>query len=520
MSRKRKQQMPRRPGNEPRNRSKSWEDREARDDRRDYKRREKEERGDRQLSSLNDFSWYDRYPILTEGAARLPFPYRPGMLVPFGTGTKSAIAYSVPGIMAIGWLPTVGYSTDDVSPVSTVAREIWSRVRSEFSSPLDVDPPDFVPYILALDSIYSYIGHLTRIYSLLDWYSANNHVTPDGLLTALGCSNQLIQSMRENKADFNLGINYLIHQVRKFSAPFDMDLIKRHYWMNANVYTDAPSINSQFYVFTQLGFYKYSLLNVGPTGTGTDKATGAELVLTSIYSATSYKDLLDFGNTLLEAMNTSEDAYTMNGYLMRAYGLKPAMEIDDVPIVTNFDASYQEEVLAQIENASGVYPVWNGGITNLTWFQGFNVWQDPTTNIVYSKPHLTVPADDIKSGCFLVPVADQAYPLSIRSDAPQVKDVVVASRLKTVLAKPQPNDGLATGDVKIISGTEAVVGMYTLSRNRTDMKTWATAFYPTMFQNSDATIYSTLLTGLLAAGTFDWRPIAYYPTTEGNDGTL
>lgn len=505
----------RKPGDEPRNRKGSWENREARDDRRDYKRREEHAAKD-MLSSLNDFSWYNRYPLLLEGAARLPFPYRPGMTIPFGTGTKNLRKYAIPGVMTLGWLPTIGFSNDATSPASTVAREIWAKVRSEFSSGLDVDPPDFVPYIMALDSIYSYIAMLTRIYSLLDWYSANNHVTPDGLLNAHGCSSALIQDMRENKADFNLGINYLIHQVRKFSAPFDMDIVKRHWWMNSNVYTDSASINSQFYLFVQAGFYKYALLGTGASGTGTAKATGAQMVESPVGSATTYTDLIEFGNSLLDAMNTSEDAYTMNGYLMRAYGLKPAMEIDEVPIVTNFEAAYQEEVLAQIENASAVDPTWVNIASFSSYIKGTNIWQDPATNVVYSTPYLDTTPEGISNRGFLIPVSDQNYPLSIRSDLPSVQDIVVASRLKTVLGLPQQGDGLTTGSYRIISGTEIVLGIFYVTASTLTSGRWLRKSYPTLASGA------TDVLNIATAGAFDWRPICMWNGSElgGSSGAV
>lgn len=78
--------------------------------------------GDR-LSSLNDESWYTRYPDLVEGAARISFPYRPGRVINGGGQTT----YPIPGVAVLNWVPNLGVSTDNQSPLSQVAKELQSR---------------------------------------------------------------------------------------------------------------------------------------------------------------------------------------------------------------------------------------------------------------------------------------------------------------------------------------------------------------------------------------------------------
>lgn len=222
----------------------------------------------KRLSSLNDMSWYSHYPELLEATARVPFPNRPGMEVPLGkvnltigNVSNPSVSYQVPGVASMFWVPAFAKSEKATDPMSIAAREIYSKVRSKFSSSLDADAPDFIMYLGALDSIFAYIGALKRIYRVLDVYTPNNYILPDGLLQGMNFSPETVNELRIHKADFNFAINQLVRMSRKFHLPATMDLFNRHYWMNDNVYTDAPDINSQFYVFVQAGFYKFAELN-------------------------------------------------------------------------------------------------------------------------------------------------------------------------------------------------------------------------------------------------------------------
>lgn len=518
-------------GQEPANRRNSWNDRQARDDRRDYKKRERKENADRRdhestaLSSLNDFSWYNRYPILTAGVGRQAFPYRPGMAIP-AISFDVSTPYSVPGVMAVYWAPSAGWSRTTDSPISTVAREVWAKVRREFSSTIEVDPPDFIPYIMALDSLYSFIGALSRCYKLLDWYSANNHVTPDGLLTAMGCNNTLIQSMRDNKADFNLAINLLIKQVLKFTLPFDMDIVSRHFWLNSNVYTDAATINSQFYLFHQVLYYKYGTAPVGEDGKGTDSATACTYISAPWYSARKYSDLINFGYTLLTALNESDDAYTMNGYLLRAYGLRSGITLDDLPITSEFEAAYVPEVLAQIENCQPIMSHYDGWDTNPLLLQDGGIWQDPTTNTVFCKPYVTTSGLDLLTNPALG--SDQVA-FSIRSDEPTIEDVIVASRLKSQLRLATSADNLGVEGYPVIAGTEITISINIWTRQKANaLVTWSQTSYPgraVLSLATDAAPTNTQQLSIKAfatlayAGAFDWRPIATLMVNSAVTGT-
>lgn len=475
--------------------------------------------GEGRLSSLNDISWYTRYPNLLQAAGSFPFPYRPGMVVPTGTirlgSTTTPTTMPYPGVMTINWIPTVGYSKNPSDPASLIAREMYSKVRSKFSSSLDVDPPDFLMYVQALDSIYAYIGSLKRIYRIISAYSPENYIIPDGLLRALGVYNSTtLQNLRQNKTRFWQSINELVLMSRRFTCPAEFDVLNRHYWLNDNVYTDAASPNAQFFAFKMIALYKYAPQNT-PDGV---QASGLEQVFYPDLDASNpdtdpVKTKFEFGKSLIEALSAWDDAYTINGYLMRAYEGAQLFQVDELAQDEAFLPVYVPEVLTQIENAMTPFdPVNSAGyISN-------NVSQDPKTNSVICNPQLIYTSTSNQFPALRRGAAGLKPRISIRSDTPSVADVVIATRMmtgvKNVVIGPSYD---VTAD--LICGTEIVANFNTFVLSGTDV----------LVERMGSGIVTSSVTGSVTDNfgpvdvkaiaqltSFDWHPILYLLESVNN----
>lgn len=480
------------------------------------------------LSSLNDIGWYKRYPELLEASARVAFPYKPGMKVDLGTitfddaaGTASA-SYEIPGVAALRWIPSFGRSEKATDPTSIAAREIYSKVRSKYSGSLEADAPDFIMYMGALDSIYSYIGALKRIYRLLDIYTPENYVLPDGLLTMLGMTPEAINKLRTHKADFNLAINQLIRMSKKFAMPASMDLFVRHYWMNDNVYTDRPAPNSQFYIFNQVGFYVYAQNNT-PAGVPAPglilmKAPWGDLEPWNP-TGDAVEILYNFGANMINILSGWDDCYTISGYLMRAYEGVDQFTVDELPIHDQFNPVYVPEVLAQIENSIGVLASNAQDPSNVA---GTEVSQDPATNAVLYKPRVqklsvfNEGADYVNAGNVL----------NMHSTNPSSDAVVIATRLHPVRV---PSTDPKYYD--IYAGTEIPLGWNVLIRfmKAGNIRTavWGVPQYLTIINKEDVWSFSNSKANDLAAisvlAAFDYHPLVNFAlgyTLGGEAGSV
>lgn len=454
----------------------------------------------------NAVEWYSRYPNLLLAAGSIPYPYKPGMAVPIGNykeflsqGAAHVVNSAIPGIMTINWIPSVGYSDDPTSPISIVGKEVYAKVREKFSGAIDADAPDFVIYLLALDAVFSYIASLKRIYRVLNAYSPENIFTPDGILYALGLNQTQVLDLRAHKMEFYQRINELVLMTRKFKCPRIMDLFNRHVWLNDHVYTDAPTVKSQFYIFKQTAWYQFSMEQAW---NGAEGVLAGSLISTSLsIPGTGVVDYLyTFGRNLIDALASSDDGYLISGYLMRAYEGVPEFYVDELLMGEVLIPKYNEEVLGEIENAHSIAP----GVSRVN----NAIYQDPSTNSIISHPMAVYAQDGATARLGL----DGIYPrYNSRSDNPTVAETVVNSRLMTYL---EPfGVGETAYSTKIVCCTEIVTSFVITERNPDPV---ATVLYTNLvfhsetflnFGGSYASSSIAQLARLIKATQWDWMPM-------------
>lgn len=391
-------------------------------------RSQREPRGDRnKLPVSNPFEWYSRYPELLAATASVPYPNKPGMVVELATGSGDITLsgyYNIPGVMRIDWVPMLGYSETATDPISRIGTEMYDKVRNAFSGTLRADAPDYVMYIMALDSIYSYIENLKRIYGLVNSYTPDNYLVPYTVLNSLGVSQSLFNNLRTYKDRLYGGINDLIHQLDKFVCPAVFYVIDRHRWLNTRVYSDTESLQGQLFVFQQKTLYKFANVQ-------TPQAVEAGgLVPVSLAYGSSVASMLTLGQSLIDALSSWDDVYTINGYLTRAFQDAPRFTMELMPYPYKTEIVYDETVLQQIENLRVIDT------------DSPTVSQNPMTNAVISKP-IAAAGTGVLAQVSFNPM------LNIHSNTPTIIDTVEATRLQATVMS----------DNSVSCGTEAVVGL-------------------------------------------------------------
>lgn len=502
-------------------------------------------RYDRDPAGRNDLSWYTHNPNLAAAASMFPYPYRPGMELNVGTvePTSSSGAkplnFKIPGVLAMDWIPSIGQSYENTDPASILGKEMYAAVRRAYSGRLTVDAPDYVMYVLALDGVYSYIAWLKRIYRILTVWTPENRTLPDVLLGAMGLTMADIVQLRSEKVMLWQNINQLVLMSRKFSVPSSMDLINRHYWMSDNVYTDAPSAASQFYIFNLRAVYKFMELPVDETpGEGQDPvlASGLRLVDLPWYRTTSdvlnASVLFKFGESLIQALVDWDDAYTISGYLERAYEGNPGFIVDEIPQDAIFTPVFNQEVLMQIENSEtipfGTYPAYSS--ESMAAWSGMDVVQKPTTNAVVCNNTLDIkgPTTDNLGLVKMYNTTAKAR-LNMRVENPAPADNIIASRLNVLaVSSALASDGLVA--ISVDSASEIPLAWryhndeLTLASGNTIAQVWHNYAVPQkMFASSTGlqqatALISALMKFVLPMTQFDWHPlttVVYYDTTGG-----
>lgn len=484
-------------------------------------------------SSLNDLSWYTRYPDLIAAAGAIPYPYRPGMAMPTSapltvqptsstTASVSGTSY-IPGVMALDWLPSVGISNNVTDPASIVCKEMYARVRAAFSGSLEADAPDFLMYVMALDSIFAFIAHLKRIYRTISVWTPQNYSLPDTVLHALGCSDAFIKDARANKTKFWGNINELVYQSRKFTCPAVMDIFNRHYWMSDNLYADAAEPNAQFYCFRMAGLYQFEELPLA-----NDAATkGSGLHMIKMPAFASVDDAFNFGKGLIDALVAWDTAYTINGYLLKAYQDTPSFTVETLQQDELLVPVFVPEVLSQIENSTTLplmtgVSFWDNFYSNPVAttaadvkkdvFAGMNVVQNVLTNAVIANPQIGVDNPTSSTTKVTTPMVAAGFYMdspmvSVRSTTPTVADTVIASRLKCSTADAH-NITIGSNQVMVftpIAGTEIPLAWWLYNQ----MSTSGLYIPNRVVSWKDAVVtfdQTGSLKSWLSLAQFDWHP--------------
>lgn len=384
----------------------------------------------------NEFTWYNANPQLTEAVARIPFPYRPGMKLPEWQTMEGVTKYTnfpqiMPGLMVINWVPTVGESTDTTSPISLAARDMFSKVRSAFSGSIAADAPDFIIQIMAIDSIYTYLSWLKRVYKTVDTFSPNNHLTPTVLLKGMGFTDKQIIELRRRKVELWGMINQLIAMTDKLLVPDIFPVITRHMWMSERTYCDAATSNSQLYMFNPSAYYKFT---VDTDGAGMLEGTRPKFTDTGFIT----NQLYAFGVELIDALTAWDDCYIINGYIARAYEGSKMVTVGPLSADEKLDLAYNTVVLSQIENCT--FPCIP------TFPKELTIKQKVSTNAILTNVKLGPETGDPSIQNTKFPKTERVR-LSIRNDAPSIEEVVEASRLSCMYEYAKESDVLTVTPV-------------------------------------------------------------------------
>lgn len=208
--------------------------------------------------SNNDPSWYQNIPELAKDVATLPFSLPSGLrtnpLPAVSNVAPGATTYSSPAIMTVSLMPTIGYSDAPTSAANIAAQQFYTLVRKANSGAVNYGKTDLMMTLLAMDSAYMLYEHLVRIYRTLGTYNYMNRYMPDAVLSALGASSALGNSL----ADFRGVLDLFAYQLASINIPDQFDIIHRHSWLFTNIYTDAKDIKAQMYAFVPHGLYVWT----------------------------------------------------------------------------------------------------------------------------------------------------------------------------------------------------------------------------------------------------------------------
>lgn len=348
----------------------------------------------------NDISWYAKNESMLRDAASFSYNNPVGdtfdvlsLIVPTGSAVISdTAAQSLPGVMNLNFIPTIGLSTSSTSPANLAAQNIYSYVRYMNSGAKNYDQADLMLYLLSMDSIYMMWNWAKRMYGYARTYSQKNRYYPRGFARGDNLSTAGFIDLINNLADFRFGLNQLAAQISSFCVPAVMPLFIRHSWMASNIYKDSDVSKAQMYMFHPHGYYTYN---------ETASEYGGKLVFTVTPQITSYKQVINIIQSMLDAVAYSEDIGVMSGDILKAYGQGQLFKMTPIDPDYQVEPVYNEEVLNQIHNSTCVALESASGNMDITQNPdtGFLLW-NPTFNpstqtFAWSKALINMPWEDV-----------------------------------------------------------------------------------------------------------------------------
>lgn len=380
----------------------------------------------RYTSKRNDASWYARNAQLLMDAGQLSFNYPSGIRVPlYQTSKVTQPKFVSPGVMAFYYVPTVGPTISDSSPVNLAAKLQYANVRYANSGSAYGDPADLMMYYVAVDSLYMFHQMCARAYGLMRMYTYDNRFYPQAIINAMGLD---FTNLEENLAQFRYFINKLAIQLQSFAVPNDISYFLRHSWLTSGLYLDGEGPKAQTYLFQPAAYYKYVEQTSGPAK--------LEMVTPydgfSVIGSTKLKlnKLVEFADGLISAILNSEYFGVTTGDILKAFGRDNLFKISEISEDYVVLPVYNTEVLSQIENASV-------NSCTLKKLEGFNVTQSVVggnsylVSTAYLRSESIMPAA-IYSKVWLLS-NNTEFILNMHIPNPSPADVMVATRLRTMV---------------------------------------------------------------------------------------
>lgn len=451
----------------------------------------------RETDKSNDVRWYANNPELLRSAASLPFSQTTGTTI--GWAANDGASPSVPGVMSVYWIPTIGGYTDEA--VNAAKESIYSFVVHANSRNTSYTSSDLMMVILAGTQIFSAIGSAIRAYGTMRLFDQRNKYLPKALINAMGFN---YEDLAANLSNMWFDINEMIARSSQIWIPNTLPVMDRWFWLNSNIYMDSDSVKGQYYLFTQRCFWGFS--EVGQqTGTSLGWMTDAGTVdqgggaqdpayrnanTNGLANTNTWANFRTMINGMFNALLDSEDRGIMMGDMLKAYGADKIYALSPITSEYMITPVYDREVLSQIENSTSVrvkYPA---------------IVQDQSTGKIGYIPYTNVAGP--------ISVLDCPPTQSIlnfhQKENPTPEQIMVATRLKVA-----GTTFLDNGTGKVASSAPATSGTEWVNSYGYFMYNGLNQLQNVAYQQYDPEPNSGTLSSnnAYAELSFDWSPWTY-----------
>lgn len=326
---------------------------------------------------MNDWTWYANDSNLLRDATNLSFNNAVGGYLPDETyvydaaGNHAIDNLTIPGILTMVYVPTVGISKDFNSPINVAKAKLYTFVRHANSGHANYDSPDLMQYVMSKTSIDALFWHFARVYACAFKYHQTNRYLPKALIEAMGIDADDIVA---NLADFRAQLNIAAVKLNALFIPNTFGYYKRQSWLNTQLIFDSVSPKAQIYVPVPYCAWVYN-----ESGADVGNLT-PKVVYNPTNAKLKFTDIVTILNDLINPLVASEDVNIMSGDMLKAYGEEKRVVLPTLAENYDIPFNYSEEVLEQVHNTTFVGEFYDGYTPKIL--------QDPTTGLITFDPQI------------------------------------------------------------------------------------------------------------------------------------
>lgn len=310
----------------------------------------------RDVPERNDYTFYVYDEQVSKDAASFSYPYLQGLnhainvkTVTYdttGNGTVSTVtkrSVDLQQAMGIAYIPYYGYNSQVNDGINIAAMELFTFIRHKARGARTYQASDCEMYVLAASDVYSNLMEAKRILGIAQSYSPENRGFPTLLAQAAG--ENYLPAVQKTLADKRMRWNVLASKANSIAVPKNFKVFLRRAYVSSNVFADSDSGRGQFYVFRKKGYHVWE---------AQESSQGTMLKYEEFVHSgadSHLEELLNAVETQLTAILTDDDAQTISGDILNAFGDAEMHEIvmTDEKYVT--PVVFDEDILNQIENA-------------------------------------------------------------------------------------------------------------------------------------------------------------------------
>lgn len=305
--------------------------------------------GDSYVGKRNDLSWYTVNEQVLKDVARIQYAIPTGTPVANdGTVAKVGTFYSpginsVPGIVAMTIVPTIGNAKEAMDPVNAAANGQFTYLRSQVTGNVRFEQNDVMIYNIVVDSVYYYVAWLQRLYKSLPMYHQASRYIPRTLIESQGVD---FDDLLENAAKFRAELNKRAALIANLKIPKALYIFPRHKWMFENYFIEGETEKAQLYLYRPAAIYIYEL---DSNGAGMAKCHRILTNGSGTGGRLTTSDLIRKLDAMLNPIYDDEFFNIISGYMEKAYNDFLSVEtLEDQPTLP---IVYSPDVLMQFKNA-------------------------------------------------------------------------------------------------------------------------------------------------------------------------